>query len=63
MSVCSYFLLLHQFGVWTVVDHVRAKDGRCQLAVDFFRVDILELSIQDEFISFVSKIDCDLLAE
>jgi hypothetical protein len=55
--------LLHQFGVWTVVDHVRAKDGRCQLAVDFFRVDILELSIQDEFISFDSKIDCDLLAE
>jgi hypothetical protein len=55
--------LLHQFGVWTVVDNIGAEDGCCELAVDFFGVDILELSIQDELVSFNSEIDCDLLAK
>jgi hypothetical protein len=36
-----YLLLLHKFGVGTVVDNIRSEDGRCKLAIDFFGVDVL----------------------
>lgn len=51
-----YLLLLHKFGVGTVVDDIRSEDGRCKLAVDFFGVDVLQFSIEDELIAFNTKI-------
>lgn len=51
-----YLLLLHKFGIWTVVDNVRSEDGGCKLAVDFLGVDVLQLSIENELISFNAEI-------
>lgn len=52
----SYFLLLHEFGVGTVIDNIRSEDGRCKLAVDFFGVDVLQLAIEDEFIALNAEV-------
>lgn len=64
MSDCKeiYLLLLHEFGVGAVVDNIRSEDGCCKLAVDFFGVDILQLSIEDKLISFNAKVDSCFLA-
>jgi hypothetical protein len=57
-----YLLLLHKFGVGTVVDDVRSEDGRCKLAVDFFGADVLQLSIEDELVAFNAEVDGCFLA-
>ena len=57
-----YLLLLHKFGVRTVIDNVRSEDGRCKLAVDFFGVDILQLSIEDKLIAFNTEVYSCFLA-
>lgn len=57
-----YLLLLHKFRVGTVVDNIRSEDGCCKLAVDFFGVDVLQLSIEDELVAFNSKVDSCFLA-
>jgi hypothetical protein len=57
-----YLLLLHKFRVGTVVDNIRSEDGCCKLAVDFFGVDVLQLSIEDELIAFNTEVDRCFLA-
>lgn len=57
-----YLLLLHEFGVGTVVDNIRSEDGCCKLAVDFFGVDVLQLSIEDKLIAFNAEVDSCFLA-
>lgn len=56
-------LLLHKLGVGAIVDDIGAKDGSGQGAVDFFGVDILELSVQDEVVALGTEADSRLLAE
>ena len=54
--------MLHKFRIRTIVDNIRSEDGRCKLAVDFFGVDILQLSIEDELIALDTEIYGCLLA-
>lgn len=58
----AYLLLLHEFGVGTVVDNIGPEDGRCELPVDFFGVDIFQFSIENELVTFDTKVDSCLLA-
>lgn len=57
-----YLFLLHKFRVGTVVDNIRSEDGCCELAVDFFGIDVLQLSIEDELIAFNTEVDGCFLA-
>ena len=57
-----YLLLFHEFRVGAVVDNVGSEDRRCKLAVDFFGVDILQLSIEDELVAFNAEVDGCFLA-
>lgn len=57
-----YLLLLHEFGVGTVVDNIRSEDGCCKLAVDFFGIDVFQLSIEDELIAFNAEVNSGFLA-
>lgn len=54
--------MLHEFGVGTVVDNIRSEDRCCKLAVDFFGVDVLQLSIEDKLIAFNAKVNSCFLA-
>ncbi len=59
----TYLLLLHQFCIRTVVDHIRSKDGRSEAAIYFLGVDVLQLPVQNEFISLNAQIHGYLPAE
>lgn len=56
-------LLLHEFRVGTVVDNIGSEDGGCELPVDFFGVDILQFSIENELVALDTKVNSCLLAE
>lgn len=62
-SVLAYLLLLHELGVWAVVDYICAKDWRCQRRVDLLSVDVLELAVQNEVVSFSAQTNSRLLAQ
>ncbi len=57
------FLLLHELAVWAVVDDVGAEDWGGEAGVDLFRVDVLELAVEDEFVALGADVDGRLLAE
>ena len=59
----AYFLLLHQFGVRAVIDYVLSKDRCSQDSINFFRVDILQLAIENEVVAFSPQIYRSFLAE
>ena len=54
-AVGTDLLLLHQFGIGAIVDDTFPKDWGGQGAVDFLRVEVLVLSVQDEIVPFDSQ--------
>lgn len=56
-------LLLHELGIWAIVDDVLAKDRSGQNAVDLLRIDVLLLSIQDKLVALGADVYGGLLAE
>lgn len=58
-----YLLLFDELGVWAVVHDVGPEDRRSELAIDLLRIDILQLSIEDKFISIRPKINGSLLSQ
>lgn len=59
----SYFLLFHQLRIWAIVYHALAKNWGRQRCIDRFRIDIFQLSIQYEFVSFRAQTHGDFFAE
>ena len=56
-------LLLHQFGVRAIIDHILSKDRCSQDSINLLRVDILQLAIENEVVALSSQIHCCLLAK
>lgn len=56
-------LLLHELGIWAIVDDVLAKDRSSQNAVDFLRIDVLLLSVQDKLVALGADVYGGLFAE
>ena len=57
------FLLFHELRVGTVVDDIATKYGDRERAINLLGVDVLELSIEDEFVSIEPKIAGDFPAK
>ena len=49
-------LLLHQFGVWAIVNHILSKDRGGQDSVDFLRIHILQLSIENKVVALPPEV-------
>jgi hypothetical protein len=49
-------LLLHKLRIRTIINNITSKDGSCQESIDFFRIGVLKLGIENEVISFRSQI-------
>lgn len=60
---CPYLLLLHKLRVGAVVDNILAKDGGGERCVDLLRVDVLDLSVQDEVVALGVEHDGHLATE
>jgi len=56
-------LLLDELRVGTVVDHIAAKDGCREGAVDLLRVEVRELAVEDKLVSVDAEVRRDLAAE
>lgn len=59
----THSLLLHELGIWAIVDDVLAKDRSSQNAVDLLRIDVLLLSVQDKLVALGADVYGGLLAE
>lgn len=59
----TYLLLLHQFGIGTVVHDVLAKNRRGKRRIHLLRIHILQFAIQDELIAFGSQAYRGFLAQ
>lgn len=59
----TYPLLLHEFGIGTVVDHILSEYRPGQFVVDLLRIDVLLLAVQDELVALRTNVDGGLLAE
>jgi len=56
-------LLLDELRVGAVVDHIAAKDGCRERAVDLLRVEVRELAVEDKLVSVDAEVRRDLAAE
>jgi hypothetical protein len=59
----TYLLLLHQFGIGTVVHDVLAENRRGKRRIHLLGIHILQFAIQDELIAFCSQAYCGFLAQ
>ena len=59
----AHLLLLHELGVGAIVDDILAKDGGGERAVDLLRVDVLDLSVEDEVVALGVEADSHLATE
>lgn len=59
----AYLLLLHQLCIGTVVNNITAKDWRCERAVHLLRIDISQLSVQNEVVAFRAQAYRRLLSQ
>lgn len=55
--MCPHSLLVHQLLIWAIVDHAIAKDGRRELPVDIFGVEVRMLAVEDEVVALCAEID------
>lgn len=55
-----HLLLLHQFGIRTVIYNAGTKDRGSEGAVDFLGIGIFQLSVEDEFVALSAKKDGSL---
>lgn len=55
--------LFHQFGVWAVIDNILAKDRRSQDGINLLRIDILQLAIENKFITLSPQVHRSLLPQ
>ena len=62
-SELDKLLLFHELGVWAIVYDIGAENGGRQGAVDLFGVEILVLSVEDEFVAVEAKVASDFLPE
>jgi len=56
-------LLLHEFGIRAVINHILSEYRGCQDGVNILSADILKFAIQDEVIARGSDVYCRLLSE
>lgn len=61
--VLSYFLLLHQFGIRTIIHHPGAKNGSGKRTVNFLGIGIFQFAIQDELVALGAQEDGGFLAQ
>lgn len=59
----GYLLLLHEFRVGAVVDDVGTEDWGGDGTVDLFRVDVLELAVENEFVAVDAEVNRRLLSK
>ena len=55
--------LFHQFRIWAIVYHIFAKDGRCEGAVYFLRIEILVFTIQYKLVALDAQADSRFFSE
>jgi hypothetical protein len=55
-NVYPDLLLLHQFGVWAVINHIFSKDRGGQNSVDFLRIDILQFPIENKIVALSPEV-------
>lgn len=63
MLVLANLFLFHKLRIGAVIDDIFSKNRSGQGAVNFFGIDVLELSVQYEFVAFSADIDCSLSTE
>lgn len=63
MANFSDLFLFHQLRIRTIVHYALAKDRSRKRAVDFLRVDILQLSVENELVAFLPKTHCRLFPQ
>lgn len=63
MIQAAYLLLLHELRVWAIVDDISSEDWGCEAGIDLLSVDILQLSVEDEFVALSTDVDSGLLAK
>jgi hypothetical protein len=49
--IAAHLLLLHELGVWAVIDDILAKHRSGEDGVNFLGIDIADLAVQDEFVA------------
>jgi hypothetical protein len=59
----AYLLLLHKLRVRAVIHDIGTKHGCGKMRVDFLRIHIRKLPIQDEFVSIYTEVDYRLAAK
>ncbi len=59
----SDLLLFHQLRIRAIVYHALTKYRSCERAIDFLRVDIFQLSVEDELVALLPKTHCRLFPE
>jgi hypothetical protein len=62
-DILANLFLLHKLGVGTVVDDIFAEDRRRQDCVNFYRVHVSELAVQDKVVTMGTHADRRLLSE
>lgn len=62
-EMSTYPLLLHEFGMRSVIHNITPPTRSRKSIIDLFRVQIGLLAIQDEVVPFRSEVRCDLPAE
>lgn len=55
--------LLHQLGVRAVIDHILSKDRCGQDSINFLRVDIFQLAIENEVVALSTQVYSSFLAQ
>lgn len=58
-----YLLLLHEFGVWTIIHNITPENRGSQGAVYFLGIDVPVLAVEDKIVSLGSQTDSGLFAQ